>query len=49
MEITQDAEPDFSNARTLHFHELIDRKDGDVRSIRDNIFDTVYRVTTVKG
>jgi len=49
MEITQDAEPDFSNARTLHFHELIERKDEDVRSIRDDIFDTVYRVTTVKG
>lgn len=48
MEITQDAEPDFSNARTLHFCELLDRKDEDVRSIRDD-FDTVYRVTTVKG
>ncbi|KMQ93959.1 hypothetical protein RF55_5908 [Lasius niger] len=48
MEITQDAEPDFSNARTLHFCELLDRKDEEVRSIRDD-FDTVYRVTTVKG
>lgn len=49
MEITHDAEPDFTNARTLHFRELIDRKDEDVRSIRNDIFDAVYRVTTVKG
>jgi len=35
MEITHDVEPDFSNARTLHFRELIDRKGEDVHSIRN--------------
>lgn len=53
MEITHDAEPNFSNARTLHFRELIDREDANVHldghSIGNNIFDAVYGVTTVKG
>lgn len=52
MAITRDAEPDFENARTLHFRELIDnrkRQEEDARSLRDDIFDTVYRDTTVKG
>ncbi|XP_011866367.1 PREDICTED: membrane metallo-endopeptidase-like 1 isoform X1 [Vollenhovia emeryi] len=46
MEITNDAEPDFSNARTLNFCEL---KDEDVHSMRTSIFNDVYGVTTVKG
>lgn len=49
MEITHDVEPDFSNARTLQFHELIERKDEDARSSRNGIFDAVYKATTVKG
>lgn len=50
MEITRDAEPDFANARTLHFREMTDKqKEEDTRSLRDDIFDTVYRDTIVKG
>jgi hypothetical protein len=42
-------EPNFSDARTLHFREPIDRKDEDIQSMRNGIFYPVYRVTTVKG
>lgn len=49
MQIAHDVEPDFSNAKTLHFRELINRKDEDVHSIGNSVFDTVYGVTTVKG
>lgn len=44
-------QPDFSNARTLHFRTHGDdgdnvKDDGD-RSDRGNIFDNVYKMTTV--
>ncbi|CAK9798490.1 Nep2 [Anthophora plagiata] len=42
-------EPDFSNARTLHFRSHDDGdsvKDQSVRSERGNIFDNVYKMTT---
>lgn len=44
-------QPNFSNARTLHFRT---HDDGDnvmeesVRSDRGNIFDNVYKMTTVE-
>lgn len=49
MVVIQDMEPDFSNTRTLHFRELIDTTDMDEHSTRDDFFNSVYRVTTVKG
>lgn len=43
-------QPDFSNARTLHFrtHDDGDNvKEESVRSDRGNIFDNVYKMTTI--
>lgn len=45
-------EPDFANARTLQFHNLDgedNAKDDSARSARVNIFDNVYKMTTVDG
>lgn len=45
-------EPDFSNTRTLHFHDLEpedNAKDESVRSTREGMFDNVYKMTTVDG